>query len=88
MEWVSVSEALPPPDGEDYYAWINSHPVLATDGKCICVAYVLYWHDEGARGKTQWNRDGRDGYDFDGVTHWMPLPPLPEAEDARASVGD
>lgn len=78
--WISVNERLPKqsPD-EDYGTFRNSVSVLATDGKVIFTAYVQ-WSDnlyEMKEDTIQWKELGRDSYDFNNVTHWMPLPELP-----------
>jgi len=63
--------------GDDFHAFRHSVPVLATDGVLILVAYVHVWADNDYA--PSWKIAGRDGYTFDGVTHWRPLPSLPIA---------
>ena len=73
MNWVAVNENLP----EKYQR------VLVTNGKEICLHYKqsgLIWEDE--RGYDLYcscpeNHDRCDFREGD-ITHWMPLPNLPE----------
>lgn len=72
--WIALSETLPP----------EYTPVLATDGE-YCV--VVEWYDPlGRRGETMpdWQVVGLFGHEMEWqfhqntITHWMPLPALPE----------
>lgn len=66
-----------PPMGDDFHAFRHSVPVLATDGVIMLVAYLQVWTDDDYA--PSWKIAGRDGYTFEGVTHWMLLPALPNA---------
>jgi hypothetical protein len=58
--------------------WVNSVPVLATDGVFRFVAVVRYWDEQF--GATEWVIKWQDGRPYQDVTHWQPLlfPPLPK----------
>ena len=76
MEWKSVKEWMPERSEADSFGCLErSIPVLATDGKYIMVAYHQTYTDGDPWPK--WVEQGRDGYEFDNVTHWMKLPELP-----------
>lgn len=76
MSWISVNERMPPKSEEFSYGCTErSVLVLATDGKDITTAYHMVYTDGDSF--PRWIEFGRDGYEFDGVTHWMPLPELP-----------
>lgn len=79
--WLDVRDAEPALDGEDYGYRVESRPVLATDGLCVQVALLSrYRHEDGRPGLTRdrdWHVLGPDGYRFDNVTHWQPLPKVP-----------
>jgi hypothetical protein len=76
VTWIPVAERMPPRSVEDSFGCIErTIPVLATDGKYIMVAYHQVYTDGDAWPK--WVEQGRDGYDFENVTHWMKLPDLP-----------
>lgn len=64
-----------PPMVEDYGDFFESADVLFTDGKEYWTGRLQTWRDEEYA--PSWKMKGRDGYTVDGVTHWMPLPPLP-----------
>lgn len=79
-EWIPVSERLPevhPFDDGEGMTWDESDDVL------ICMNYgnmhvAIYEVDSEAR--RYWV--GMDGYEFNGVTAWMPLPE-PYREDGE-----
>lgn len=74
--WIPVDIETPPADPEDDFGdFFHSVRVLITNGRSVHVGYLQTWKD--ADFPAQWKLDGRDAYDFDGVTHWQELPPLP-----------
>lgn len=77
--WTRTADAMPPWDeGESWDGiWRETLPVLATDGKCIEVAYYRQNVDPDDCEEGRWQIDGPDGYSFE-PTHWRPLPPLPK----------
>lgn len=66
--WISVDEALPRPDRSTRYLIVRQ----AENGyRSITLAWIdneKEWHGTGTAAR----------FTFDNVTHWMPLPPLPE----------
>ena len=64
-----------PPVKEDYGSFFHSEDVLVTDGKQVWAAYLQTWENEEY--PAVWKMKGRDGYDIEGVTHWMPMPETP-----------
>lgn len=76
--WIPTCISGPPlVDGESEFVLVASqkvkHPVIA---QLIFTEDVCAGRDDPP-GCEQWKQFGRDGYDIDGVTHWMPLPPMP-----------
>ena len=74
QEWISVTDRLPDKDG--------CYIVTACDEGCSCGDGI--WYDtvvieaEHYKGEWSWNENGTE-YDItDLVTHWMPMPNLPE----------
>jgi hypothetical protein len=74
--WIDA-ESEKPPKLECYGEFWHSVPVLVTDGKQQWVGYWQSWED--GESLSSWYVAGPDGYQITGVTHWMPLPPLPNA---------
>ena len=72
--WVDA-ESKKPPKSECLGDYWYSEPVIVTDGKHQWVGYFQTWDDTDYL--SAWKMSGPDGYRIDGVTHWMPLPPLP-----------
>lgn len=71
MEWIACNDRLPDLNDD---LLPSSDYVLATDGKGQWVAYIVGFDDEPIR----WKEKGRDGYSLENITHWQPLPSLPE----------
>ena len=76
QEWISVKDRLPDSNGQ--------YIVTACDEGCAAGEGI--WYDtvvvtaEYYNGCWTWYEGGHE-YDLDGiVTHWMPLPELPEEE--------
>jgi len=78
--WINEKEQ-DPPDGKDCYSHVKSILVMATDGKRVRVAVKRRWAD--SEYPSDWQISGSDGYGFYGVTHWMPLPSLPNVQAQR-----
>ncbi len=53
----------------------NSEQILMTDGIHTYTGYCWKYPDEET---INWTISGRDGYSFNEITHWMPLPELPK----------
>lgn len=69
MKWISIKEKTP----EDY------ENILFTNGKRVFLGFRVCLED---------GDDGRDDFyyysnerNYDGITHWMPLPELPTDGD-------
>lgn len=73
--WISVDDRLPEID-RDFGTGRNSICVLISDGKNCWVGY-LRAHRHGEH-PPQWQIKGRDEIARGPITHWMPLPSLPE----------
>lgn len=83
MEWISVKDKLPDKDGS-YLVCVKS---LFYYGRCMSIVnYTLnYQYDDFNRdliGRAIWYQYDSEYGDFerDDVTHWMPLPELPDEE--------
>lgn len=75
-KWIPVSEKMPDVERDPDW-WEESDHVLATDGVHVYVACTRRMFPDEVDVKTRWIIVGRDGYEFEDVTHWMPLPKLP-----------
>jgi hypothetical protein len=65
-DWISVKDRLPD----------NDDDVLVTDGKRLEIAFWFYYFEPHC-----WSFSNElAGYDTGAITHWMPLPPLPEGK--------
>ena len=73
MYHLSACSSKLPELVNDELGWSESKWVLATDGKDWQVAKYCVYPD--LEDKAKWVVFGPDGYEFDGVTHWIPLPP-------------
>lgn len=76
MDWISVN-TLPPRKRAGAY-W--SDYVLFTDGKRVY--YGRYRYNAGKM--IGWYQDGIDHVTSRQVTHWMPLPEVPDADKGSA----
>lgn len=74
-QWISVKDRLP----KCIHGSSDSVLVHRDNGECE-VAYLVYDHDDGFYWYTQ---DERTSFEFDGVTHWMPLPEPPKDGDTE-----
>ena len=73
-KWILCLDELPKPE-EDYISFTHSRDVLVYDGKQVRIGHLQVWEDNEY--PPQWRESGRDGYEINGVTHWMPLPEPP-----------
>jgi hypothetical protein len=75
--WID-EKSEKPPKLECFGEFSYSERVLITDGRSQWVGYWQSWDDEDDEEcMSCWKMVGPDGYEITGVTHWMPLPPLP-----------
>lgn len=84
MNWISIEKRLPPP----------KTPFLGTDGDIVFACYhsestatyiVGGWQSCGeCGGYCDVSFDNEDHY-LKRVTHWMPIPPIPQDDDVRLS---
>jgi hypothetical protein len=74
MKWISVNDKMPENDGNGF-----SRTVLVYSKDYHLPTIAFYDYDEAHW--IEYNTD--EGIVFD-VTHWMPLPPEPEVDDADA----
>ena len=72
-EWTSSIER--PHVAENFGNFSHSIDVLITDGRIMFVGYLETWEDDEY--PPQWKQKGKDGYDANGITHWMILPDPP-----------
>jgi hypothetical protein len=76
--WVSCDQR--PQIEEEFGGVSRSIDVIFTDGKEQWIGYMETWENDEY--EPTWKMKGPDGWDVENVTHWMPLPPLPQANDA------
>lgn len=74
MTWIPVTDGLPKLEGVFPWSCV-SDDVLITNGKNVYCGYMAKFGEE----PVEWFDYGDDL--VEGVTHWMPLPSLPEADD-------
>lgn len=81
-EWISVKDRLP-----DILIESNSvkvtDTVIATDGELRAFGYFTIYKYDGSfnfYGVDEDNLDSTFTYESGIITHWMPLPPMPEGE--------
>jgi len=84
LEWISAT--VRPPVDEDYLAFTHSIEVLVTDGKKIWAGYLCVWEDDEY--EAQWKMQGPDGWNLEGITHWMPFPELPVTDNSQKGDPD
>jgi hypothetical protein len=79
MTWISVADRLPEPDSGEVLVWL-------TGGRCAFDEWHMHREDPTGMSTMHLMDMGymwRD-YDFEEITHWMPLPPPP----AMAPTGE
>ena len=82
--WIDADSEKPPRQ-ECFGEFWHSTPVLVTDGKRQWVGYWQSWDEEEYT--PEWKMAGPDGWQIKIVTHWMPLPPLPNiSREPRGSA--
>lgn len=71
---------------EESYGFSHSVEVIFTDGEDQFIGYLQTWDDDEC--EPSWVIKSSDGCAVDRVTHWMPLPSLPdnESEQLRSDV--
>lgn len=80
--WISVKDKLPPMkfDGIDQH--ISDRVLLLVDGKYIDIGYrETFLSNEDGEGMDNWIWWFDTQHDYNAhtnVTHWQPLPPLPQ----------
>ena len=87
--WISVEEEMPPFDWKENGTWRRSLPVLIYDP--TRGIFVGCYESDDLYGKTYWIYDNGKrptkevsvGYEWDNVTHWMPLPTPPQGKEAN-----
>jgi hypothetical protein len=72
LEWIPVDKDLPKVGDAGVYA---SRPVLTTDEKEIYICVFV------KTAKTEWWQNVETQEKMIGITHWLPLPPLPEVKE-------
>lgn len=82
-EWISVKDRLPD-DGLEFYLVLADLPWLV--GKYIDIAVYNAYNMYGRDDFNPWYHR-EEGINYEGITHWMPLPKLP-AHDRKPPVSD
>lgn len=76
--WISVEEKMPEPDSGEVLVWL-------TGGRCAFDEWHTHREDPTGMSTTHTIDMGlmwRD-YEFEDITHWMPLPLPPEAQEPK-----
>lgn len=74
-EWISVKDRLPP-----YNTYVLVYrPTMAI--KILADEYFGFYSDNGDEWFEGWAKFGKDLQGNPLITHWMPLPSLPNAEE-------
>jgi len=71
-QWISVTERMPEPDSGEVLVWL-------TGGRCAFDEWHMHREDPTGMSTTHTIEMGlmwRD-YEYEDITHWMPLPPPP-----------
>lgn len=84
-EWISVKNRLPD-GGMECYLVLVDLPCLV--GKYIDIAWYNAYNMYGRDDFNPWYRFNPwyhrgEGINYEGITHWMPLPELPKESDAE-----
>ena len=75
FEWISVKDRLPP-----YNTYVLIYrPTMAI--KILVDEYFGFYSDNGDEWFEGWAKFGKDLQGNPLITHWMPLPSLPNAEE-------
>ena len=73
-KWIPVTERLPDKNGE-YICRHTDKSVHSAEYESIYGSFG-YWFDF-------WEDEYKEWIDYEGVTHWMPLPAAPERIDEK-----
>jgi Protein of unknown function (DUF551) len=63
----------------DAGVWIPVGEQMPNQDQCVLTYTDFGMHVASVNEYQQWGPNHGDGWDFPTVTHWMPLPPPPEA---------
>lgn len=78
-EWISVKDRLPDISAENNTFQVTER-VIAWDGTGYLFGSFKIWIYDGGYVFIGVSDDDMDIAAYDTVTHWMPLPPMPEGE--------
>ena len=78
-EWISVKDKMPD-DGMGCYLVLADLPCLV--GKYIDIAWYNAYNMYGRNDFNPWYHR-EDGINYEGITHWMPLPQKPESIEVQ-----
>lgn len=83
-EWISVKDRLPE-IVEEYLSFYETILVLATNGNKVLIGSFAVSKDDGGLSFYEECYDFiisyyHDMFEHKDITHWMPLPPMPEGE--------
>ena len=83
MKWISIKDRFPVDDEEGYWKY-DAVLVYSDEDDAPRIGIAYYDKDEGwdiAGGMAAFSDEGFWFLKSDDVTHWMPLPQIPEFND-------